>query len=168
MTALSPALSRTSARTATPHERPAVAPIVAAVDSSRASRAAVEEAVALAADLGAPLVFVYVRRGPAPFLGAPFYQRRLSSELAKARRVLDRALRLAAIAEVEAEAEVLEGSPRRRIVEFARGRGAQLVVLGSRRRRFGRSVVAAVGPGADRPVLVAGRSARLGIAGHLG
>jgi nucleotide-binding universal stress UspA family protein len=130
-------------------------PIVAAVDGSEASRAAVEEAVNLAADLQAPLVFAYVRRGPAGFFGSPFYQERLTAANARARRVLDRALWLASIAEVDAEAEILEGSPQRRIVEFARHRNAQLVVMGSRRRRFGPSVARAVTRAADRPVVIA-------------
>jgi nucleotide-binding universal stress UspA family protein len=69
--------------------------------------------------------------------------------------VLDRALRVADVAEVEADAEILEGSPRRRIVEFARDRGAQLIVVGTRRRQFGRSVACGVARVADRPVLVA-------------
>ena len=148
-------------------ERLPVAPIITAIDASAASRAAVEEAVILAAELEAPLVFVYVRRGPPPFLGAPFYQRRLSREMQRARRVLDRALRIARVAEVEAEAEILEGSPRRRIVEFARDRGAQLVVVGSRRRRLGRSIAYAITRTADRPVVVAARQPnRLALAQH--
>jgi nucleotide-binding universal stress UspA family protein len=100
-------------------------------------------------------VFVYIRRGPADFFGAPIYQRRLTKELQRARRVLDAALRAASVAEVEADAEILEGPPRRRIVEFARDRGARLVVVGSRRRRLGRSVASAVTRAADRPVVVA-------------
>ena len=140
-------------------------PIVAAVDASAASRAAVEEAVTLAAELEAPLVFVYVRRGPSRLLGAPLYQRRLSRELQRARRVLRRALRVARVADVRAEAEILEGAPQRRIVEFARDRNAQLVVLGSRRRRLRRSVAWAITRTADRPVVVAApRSNRLALA----
>jgi len=142
---------------ATEHSEPFVAPIVAAVDGSTASRAAVEEAVILAAKLEAYLVFVYVRRGPRRFLGVPFYQRRLSKEMARARRVLDRSLRIARAAGVAADAEILEGSPRRRIVEFARVRRAQLVVLGSRRRRLRRSVAWAIARAADLPVVVAAR-----------
>ena len=69
--------------------------------------------------------------------------------------MLDRALWIASIAEVDAEAEILEGSPQRRIVEFARDRNAQLVVMGSRRRRFGPSVAHAVTRAADRPVVIA-------------
>lgn len=112
------------------------APIVAAVDGSTGSTAAVETAVRLAAEMDAPLVFVYVRRGPPGFLGAPVYQRRLTAAMARARHVLDRALRAAACAGVAAEGEILEGSPRKRILEFARDRGARLVVVGRRRRRL--------------------------------
>jgi nucleotide-binding universal stress UspA family protein len=146
--------TRTDPSVAAEHGESSVAPIIAAVDASTASRAAVEEAVRLAAELKAPLVFVYVRRGPPSFLGAPFYQRRLTNELERARRVLDRAVRIAEVARVKAEAEILEGSPRRRIAEFAHDRGAQLLVLGSRRRRLGRSVAWAITRTADRPVVV--------------
>lgn len=131
------------------------APIVAAVDASDASRAAVSEAVALAGALDAPLVFVYVRRGPAGFFGRPVYQRRLTRELARARRVLDQALAVAASAGVDAQGEILEGSPRRRLAEFARDRGARLVVVGSRKRKLGRSVSRGVVRAARRPVVVA-------------
>ena len=161
MTALMPIETRTlSAR-----ERATAAPVVAAVDGSSASRAAVEEAVALASELEAPLVFVYVRRNPARFLGSPFYQRRLTKELERARRALAVPLRMAEIADVEAEGEILEGSPGRRIVEFAHDRGAQLVVVGSRRNRLRRSVACAVVRAADRPVMVmGGETARLALA----
>ena len=143
----------------------AVEPIVAAVDASAASRAAAEEAVALAAELDAPLVFAYVRRAPPGVFGRPVYQQRLTTENGRARRVLDRALHIADSAEVDAEAEILEGSPGQRIVEFARDRGAQLVVIGSRRRRFGPSVSRAVTRAADRPVVVAApRTSRLALA----
>lgn len=143
----------------------AAEPIVAAVDASAASQAAVDEAVSLAADLEAPLVFAYVRRAPAGVLGTPVYQNRLTTENERARRVLDRALQIANTAEVEAEAEILEGSPGQRIVEFARDRSAQLVVVGSRRRRFGPSVARAVTRAADRPVVIAApRPSRLALA----
>jgi nucleotide-binding universal stress UspA family protein len=157
VSALTPTATHTAVPATAEHRAPPVAPIVAAIDTSATSRAAAEEAVMLAAELEAPLVFVYVRRGPAPFLGAPFYQRRLSKEMDRARRVLDGALRIARVAEVEAEAEILEGPPHRRIVEFARERDAQLVVLGSRRRRLRRSIAWMITRAADRPVVVAGR-----------
>ena len=115
-------------------------PIVAALDGSGAARAAIGEAVRLARELGAPIVFVYVRSRPAGFLGAPMYQRRLTKKMARAGRVLEKALAVAENAGVAAEGEILEGSPRRRILEFARDRGAQLIVVGSHGRNVRRSV----------------------------
>lgn len=133
------------------------APIVAAVDASRASAAAVETAVQLATGLEAPIVFVFVRRGPAGFLGSPLYQRRLTAAMARGRRVLDGALAAAARAGVSAEGEILEGSPQRRIAEFARDRSSRLVVVGSRRHKLGRSVSSGVVGAAGGPVVVACR-----------
>ena len=132
-----------------------VGPIVAAVDGSAAGRAAIGEAVRLAGELGAPIAFVHVRRGPAGFFGAPDYQRRLTKEMARARRVLVQALAAANRAGVQAEGEILEGSPRRRITEFARDRGARLIVVGSRGRKFRQSVSTGVIRAAGRPVIVA-------------
>ena len=71
-------------------------------------------------ELNAPLTFVYVRRGPAGILGTPVFERRLTRKMAEARRVIEHALRGAARVGVEAEGEILEGSPRKRIVEFAK------------------------------------------------
>jgi nucleotide-binding universal stress UspA family protein len=141
------------------------APIVAAVDGSSADTYAVETAVKLAVELDAPIVFVHVRRGPAGFLGAPVYQRRLTAEMARGRRVLDEALEAAAAAGVDAEGEILEGPPRRRITEFARSRNARLVVVGSRPRKVGRSVSRGVVHAAGRPVVVAQGFHRLALAG---
>ena len=144
----------------TPTRKPAntATPIVVAVDGSSASRAAIETAVKLAVELDAPLVFVYVRRGPASFFGAPIFQRRLTAEMSRARRVLGRALRAAARAGLEADGEILEGSPRKRIVELARDRDARIVVVGSRGRKLRRSVSRAVVRAADWPVVVTTRS----------
>jgi nucleotide-binding universal stress UspA family protein len=138
--------------------QPDAAPIVVAVDS-RAATAAVEAAVSLGADLAAPLVFVYVRRGPSSALGEPYYQRRLDAEMASGHRALTDALAIATKAGVPATGEQLAGNPARRLVEFARLRGARLVVLGSRQRRLSSGVARGVIRTADRPVLVAGGTA---------
>ena len=140
------------------------APIVAAVDGAPASRAAIDTAIRLGRELGAPVTFVYVRRGPASLWGNPTYQRRLSAELTRARRALNRALNSAERAGIAAEAEILEGKPRRRILEFARDRGARLVVVGSRGRRLRRSVSSGVARTSERPVVVARRLGRLAVA----
>jgi len=134
-------------------------PIVAAIDESSASRGVVETAVKLAAELNASLVFVYVRRGPPGFLGRPFFQRSLTAKMTRARRSVDRALRVAAQAGVDAEGEILEGAPRKRILQLASDRDARLIVVGSRRRRFSRSVSCGVLRAAEGPLVVA-RSSR--------
>jgi nucleotide-binding universal stress UspA family protein len=159
MTALAtrlPVSPRRDARRLTPRRtKNRVAPIVAAIDGSPAGWHASDAAVRLAVELNAPLTFVYVRRGPAGFLGTPVFERRLTRKMAEARHVIDHALRGAARAGVEAEGEILEGSPPKRIVEFARDRSARLIVIGSRRRWLGRSVWCAIVRGSRRPVLVA-------------
>ena len=142
-----------------------VSPIVAAVDGTEASQGAIEEAVRLGNDLDAPVVFVHVRRGPAGFFGEPVYQQRLTKKMAGARRTLERAVAAAARAGVSAEGEILEGSPRTRIPEFARDRGARLVVVGSRKRRLGRSVSGGIVRSAERPVVVARGRRQLAVAG---
>jgi nucleotide-binding universal stress UspA family protein len=106
--------------------------------------------------LSAPVVFVYVRRGPAAFLGEPYYQRRLVTEIIAGQRALCDALTTAERVGVRASGEQLAGRPARRLVEFARLRGARMLVMGSRPRRFGRSVSRRVIADSDRPVLVTG------------
>jgi hypothetical protein len=63
-----------------PLEREA-APIVVAVGDSAVAAATARDAVRLARELTAPLVFVYVRRGPSAALGEPYYQCRLDAEM---------------------------------------------------------------------------------------
>jgi nucleotide-binding universal stress UspA family protein len=133
-------------------------PILAAVDGSPESAAAVDAAIELGRELDAPVVFVSVRRGPSGALGEPFYQRRLTAEMATAVDAILPALAAAEKAGVEAEGEVLEGSPKRRIAEFARDRNARLVVVGSRRRRLGRSISRDLILSSEHPFVVAGRS----------
>jgi nucleotide-binding universal stress UspA family protein len=140
-----------------------VQPIVAGIDASDASRAAAEAAVELAADLDAPLVFVHVRRPPPSFLGAPSYQRRLTRDMARARAVLGDAVGVARAAGVDAETEILEGSPHQRLAELARQRDARLLIVGTRRRKLGRSVARGVVHEAQGPVLVADEDRRLAV-----
>lgn len=132
------------------------APIVVGVDGSSHGQAAAHAAISMAWRLSAPVVFVYVRRGPASFLGEPFHQRRLAAEMLAGRRALDDALTTAQRVGVRAGAEQLAGRPARKLVEFARLRGARMLVMGPRRRRFGGSVSRRVIADADRPVLVTG------------
>ena len=103
--------SRSAAGTCRPMKaEPQAAPIVVAVDSSRAAATAAQAAVRVARDLTAPLVFVYVRRGPSSALGEPYYQRRLDAEMSAGRRALNDVLAVAERAGVPATGEQLAGN----------------------------------------------------------
>lgn len=142
--------------------------IVIATDGSTGASVAVEQGVWLAKMLGAKAIFVSVARAPLALLGDPYYQRALTTELAKARAALDAAILVADERRVPYELELLEGAPSEAILEVARTRSADLIVVGSR----GRGAVTGAVLGsvssdlvhtADRPVLVArpGTRARL-------
>jgi nucleotide-binding universal stress UspA family protein len=137
---------------------PSAQPVVVAVDDSRASDAAVRDGVRVAGELAAPVVFVYVRRGPSAALGEPYHQRRLDAEIRIGDRAIAAGIAAARRAGVPASGEQLHGTPARRLEEFARLRDAQLIVVGTRRRWLARSVSRAVIRRADRPVLVAGQT----------
>jgi nucleotide-binding universal stress UspA family protein len=137
---------------------PSAQPVVVAVDDSPAAAAAVRDGVRLAGELAAPVVFVYVRRGPSLSLGEPYYQRRLDAEMRIGDRAIAAGIAAARRAGVQATGEQLHGMPARRLEEFARRRDAQLIVVGARRRWLARSVSRAVIRRADRPVLVARRT----------
>jgi nucleotide-binding universal stress UspA family protein len=135
-----------------------VADVVIATDGSDAAAGAVASGSRLAQALGARAVLVYVRPGLGP-LGEPYYQEKLSEQMAHARSALDDAKSIAAGAGVDVEEEILEGEAAGAIVEVARARDADMIVIGS--RGLGAvtgallgSVSSAVIHRADRPVLV--------------
>jgi nucleotide-binding universal stress UspA family protein len=136
-------------------------PIVIATDGSEGAEGAAVAGARLARALGTTAVVVYVRPSLGP-LGEPYYQEKLSEQMAHARVSLGRARALVAAEGVDAEEEILEGSAADRLVEFARDRSAPLIVVGS--RGLGAvagallgSVSSAILHRADRPVLVVPR-----------
>jgi nucleotide-binding universal stress UspA family protein len=144
---------------------PGMKRIVIAYDGSDGGREALVTGVELARGAGAVATLVYVRRAPAPLVGDPFYERALSKELRRGRDLLDEARAYAAESGVAAETELLEGDEAEGILELARLRGAELIVVGCRDRgaiveALLGSVSRAIVDGADRPVLVAKRRAR--------
>jgi nucleotide-binding universal stress UspA family protein len=141
-----------------PMSAPSARPVVVAVDDSPAAAAAVRDGVRIAGELTAPVVFVYVRRGPSAALGEPYYQRRLDAEMRIGDRAIAAGIAAARRAGVPATGEQLHGTPARRLEEFARLRDAQLIVVGARRRWLVRSVSRALIRRAERPVLVARRT----------
>jgi nucleotide-binding universal stress UspA family protein len=133
-------------------------PIVIATDGSEGAEGAAVAGARVARTLGTTAILVYVR----PSLGAlgePYYQEKLSEQMAHARDALDRARGLVVQEGVDAEEEILEGSAADRVVELARDRNAAVIVVGS--RGLGAvagallgSVSSAIIHRADRPVLV--------------
>ena len=139
--------------------------ILIAVDGSDGARAALEEGLGLARTSGAVATVVHVRQTPLSIFGDPYYERALTAELRRGRELLDEAQALAAEAGVAAELELLEGDPAEQIVDLARLREADLIVVGCRDRgpiagALLGSVSQALVHGADRPVLVAKQRAR--------
>lgn len=136
--------------------------ILVATDGSDSAEPAVSQAIELARSTGAKLVVAYARHAPLPVLGEPVYQRSLSRELRLAQETTALAATRACGAGVEVEVEVVEGNPAERILELARVRDVDLIVVGSR----GLGTLAGTLLGsvsreilrhADRPVLVATR-----------
>lgn len=134
--------------------------IVIATDGSVGAAVAVEEGVWLAKMLGAKAILAAVARSPLPVLGDPYYQRALTADLAKAWAAIAAAIPVAEERHVLYETEVVEGSPAEAILELARARAADMIVVGSRGRGavtgavLG-SVSSEIVHRADRPVLVA-------------
>ena len=138
--------------------------ILVATDGSESAEEAVSQAIELAHSTGAKLVVAYVRHAPLPVLGEPVYQRSLSIELRLAQETTALAATRACGAGIDVETEVVEGDPAKRILDLARVRDVDLIVVGSR----GRGALAGTLLGsvsreilrhADRPVLVATRRA---------
>ena len=142
----------------------AAEPVVIATDGSEAAEHAVAAGARVARTLGKKAVLVYVRPSIGP-LGEPYYQEKLSEQMAYARAALERAEALVREQGCDADAEILEGNPPDQVVELARARNAPLIVVGS--RGLGAvagallgSVSSAIIHRSDRPVLVIPSAAR--------
>jgi len=138
--------------------------ILMATDFSSASSPAFERALALAKDLSAQLLLLHAYQDRAlPELGfAPTgsFEEWDRDVLARAEARLEPLLARARAEGVEAEALLVPGFPDEAIVETARQRGADLIVVGTHGRRGAArlmlgSVAARVVAGAPCPVLTA-------------
>ena len=130
------------------------------IDGSEGSNAAIDEALDLAQEVGAQVTFAFVRKPPSSLLGYPYYERLLSTELAKARATIDAATSKALQIGVHAQSEILEGDPVDEILSFADNERADLIVMGSRGRgalagALLGSVSSGVAQHASVPVLIA-------------
>jgi nucleotide-binding universal stress UspA family protein len=133
--------------------------IVIATDGSAEGREAVEYGLDLARCSYASATVIYVRQAPRLFVGDRFYQREISEELRREGDAGDHAAHVAADLDVQIDVLILEGDPATVIIELARLKDADLIVLGSRNR--GPLVAALLGSVSndvvthtDRPVLV--------------
>ena len=133
--------------------------ILIAIDGSPGARAAIDEGLDFAKETGADVLFVAIRRPAYPVFGDPYWQQSLSNELARLRPALKDAVAEAESRGIHADYDLLEGDPSERILDLARSRDVDLIVIGSR----GLGAVASVILGsvskrvlhdADRPVLV--------------
>jgi nucleotide-binding universal stress UspA family protein len=130
------------------------APVVAAVESATA-RATAEVAAQLAHELKAPLTFVHVRPRRPAVGGSARSQRQSARALLRAHTALDAALPVATRWGVMAQGEIVDGDPIEELVDVATRRKARLLVVGSRGRRFRRSVSRGVLEASTVPVVVA-------------
>jgi nucleotide-binding universal stress UspA family protein len=139
--------------------------ILVATDGSPGARAAVDAAIGLAVETGSLLTVVCVRHLPPSVFGAPDYQRLVSRELRVGRAIVAEAVAGASDAGVELESELLTGHAADEIVQLARLRDVDLIVVGSHGRgRIGAALLGSVANAivhkADRPVLVVREHAR--------
>jgi nucleotide-binding universal stress UspA family protein len=133
--------------------------ILIATDGSPGAKLAVEEGLDLAEQTGASVLFVAAQQPPLPVFGDPYWQRAVTSELARLRPAVKEAVAEAEARGIDADYELLEGDAAERILDLARSRDVDLIVIGS--RGLGAVVSAIVGSvsrrvlrDADRPVLV--------------
>jgi nucleotide-binding universal stress UspA family protein len=113
--------------------------ILYASDFSPASRAAFARAVELARADHARLTIVHVMTPVVPYVGEGYatpqaYEAMLTSVRDEARKQLDRLLRRARGRGARVQGLLLEGVPHDRIARAARGRRADLIVIGTHGR----------------------------------
>jgi len=105
--------------------------IIIGTDGSPGAVAAVREGLELAQDAGASVTFVSVRHSIS-LLGDPYYQRRLTRQLGRARAAVEQAMTAAELEGVDADYEIVEGDPVDQLLAVAAYRDADLIVVGSR------------------------------------
>src|SRR5689334_1287487 len=129
-------------------------PILHASDFSSASAAAFRKAVALANGMRRPLLIIHVMSPVTRVTGDMWYvPRQLENDLRAwveraSRRSLDHLLRRARAAGVRASGILRDGGVRDQILKVARGRHAEMIVIGTHGRTgFSRMLVGSVASG---------------------
>jgi nucleotide-binding universal stress UspA family protein len=106
--------------------------IVIGTDGSAGATRAVEDGLELAREVGAAVTFVFARATPSPLLGEPYHGREVSAGIAHARDVVREAMLKASLAGVDADYEIVDGSPPEVVLDVAETHDADLIVVGSR------------------------------------
>ncbi len=106
--------------------------ILVAVDGSEYALDAARTAAELARSLGKSQVYVVVVFEPIPdYLGEPFWEEAAAARLKKAEEILNAALEVMGDVPGGVETEVLEGRPAEAILEVAKNRKVDLIVMGA-------------------------------------
>ncbi len=105
--------------------------ILVGVDGSEAALRAARKAGELARALGAHL-YVVVAFDPIPdYLGEPYWEEAAAARLGKAQRILEQAVEVIGEIPSGVETEMLEGRPAEAILEVAKTREVDLIVVGA-------------------------------------
>jgi nucleotide-binding universal stress UspA family protein len=107
--------------------------ILLAVDGSEHSLHAAKKAAELARTVNSKILRIVVAYEPVPsYLGEPNMQTAISARMKEAENILQKAIE--AIGEIpgEVHTEILEGAPAEAILDVAKTRKSDLIVMGSR------------------------------------
>jgi nucleotide-binding universal stress UspA family protein len=125
--------------------------ILLAVDGSEHAIHAARMAGDLARVMQTESLRIVVAYDPIPsYLGEPNLQQAINARLLEAQEVLQKALQTVGEVPAEIHTELIEGSPAEAIIEVARTRNSDLIVIGS--RGLGRLVGALLGSTSQKVV----------------
>jgi nucleotide-binding universal stress UspA family protein len=106
--------------------------ILLAVDGSDHAIRAAEIAAELVRSMKAELRIVVVYDPIPPYLGEPNLQNAINARLAEAQKILDRAVEAVGDVPEEIHTGIIEGNSAEAIIEVAKTRESDLIVMGSR------------------------------------
>ncbi len=106
--------------------------ILLAVDGSDHALRATEIAADLARSMKSELRIIVVYDPIPPYLGEPYLQHAINARLTEAQEILDKAVETVGELPSELNTGSIEGNPAEAIIEVARTRECDLIVMGSR------------------------------------
>lgn len=107
--------------------------LLLAVDGSEHALNAARLAADLANAMGSKTLRIVVAYEPVPsYLGEPDMQSAINARLSEAQGILHQAVETVGKTSAEIHTELIEGSPAEAIIEVARTRGSDVIVMGSR------------------------------------